>query len=140
MAKVLSTIIGLLVLCIAGLGGWLWMEGSQPIDSQSEEGRNYAQSFKSRITGTCIRLVGSRLGSLSEDADVEDTFRDLCKCTADMTYNEFKDQPPIALVSLVHDSKVQARVAERLEECLERAEIPMLGDAEVREDFDFQGE
>ena len=124
MMKVLLMIIGLLVTSIVGLGGLLWSAGNQSIDPQTETGKNYAQSFKSTINGNCKRFIGSRLGALAEDEEVQDTVRDICECAADMTYNEFKDQPPIKLVSLAQDPKAHAKIEELMQECLDRADIP----------------
>jgi hypothetical protein len=115
MAKVLLMIIGLLVLGIGGLGGLLWNAGNQSID---------AQSFKSAIKGNCNRLMGSQLGRLAEDEEVQDTVKDICKCAADMAYGNFKDQPPIKLVSLTQDPKARAKIKQITLECLERADIP----------------
>src|SRR5215216_4468457 len=124
MMKVLLMIIGLLVLSIAGLGGLLWNAGNQSIDPQTEAGKNYAQSFKSTITGNCNRIVDSQLGALAKDEEVQETIRDICKCAADMTYNNFKDRPPIKLVSLAQDPKAHAKIEEIIQECLDRADIP----------------
>jgi|SRR5687767_2399364 hypothetical protein len=124
MVKVLLMVIGLLVLSIGGLGGLLWNAGSQSIDPQTEAGKNYAQSFKSTITGNCKRFVNSQLGRLAKDEEVQDTVRDICKCAADMTYNNFKDQPPIKLASLVLDPKAHAKMKQITQECLDRADIP----------------
>lgn len=124
MAKVLLMVIGLLVLGIGGLGGLIWTAGNQSIDPQTEAGKNYAQSFKSTITGNCKRLVNSQLGRLAKDEEVQDTVRDICKCAADMTYNNFKDQPPIKLASLALDPKAQAKVKQITQECLDRSDIP----------------
>jgi hypothetical protein len=124
MMKVLLMIIGLLVLSIAGLGGMIWSAGNQSIDPQTEKGKNYAQSFRSTITGNCNRFVDSRLGSLAEDEEVQETVRGICECAADMTYNEFKDEPPIKLISLATDPKAHARITELMQECLDRADIP----------------
>jgi hypothetical protein len=134
MAKVLLMVIGLLVLGIAGLGGLLWNAGSQSIDPQTEAGKNYAQSFKSTITGNCKRLVGWQLGSLSRDEEVQDTVRDVCKCAADMTYGNFKDQPPIKLASLAQDPKARAKMKQIIQECLARADIPT--EYELRQEAD----
>jgi hypothetical protein len=41
-----------------------------------------------------------------------------------MTYNEFKDQPPIKLISLAQDPKAHAKITELMQECLDRADIP----------------
>ena len=124
MVKVLSMIVGLLVLSIGGLGGLLWTAGNQSIDPQTEAGKNYAQSFKSTINGSCKRLVNSQLGPLAKDEEVQDTVRDICKCAADMSYNNFKDQPPIKLASLVLDPKAHAKIKKITQECLDRADIP----------------
>ena len=124
MVKVLLMIIGLLVLSIVVFGGLLWVAGNQSIDPQTEAGKNYAQSFKSTINGNCNRFVGSQLGALAKDEEVQDTVRDVCKCAADMTYNAFKDQPPIKLVSLVKDPKAQTKIQGLMQECLDRADIP----------------
>lgn len=124
MAKVLLMVIGLLVLSIGGLGGLIWKVGNQSIDPGTETGKNYAQSFKSTITGNCKRFVGSQLGPLAKDEEVQDTVRDICECAADMTYNEFKNQPPLQLVSLATDPKAHAKITELMQECLDRADIP----------------
>lgn len=115
MAKVLLMIIGLLVLGIGGLGGLLWNAGNQSID---------AQSFKAAIKGNCSRLLGSQLGRLAEDEEAQDTIKDICKCAADMAYGNFKDQPPIKLISLTQDPKARAKIKQITQECLERADIP----------------
>ena len=124
MMKVLLMVIGLLVLSIAGLGGMIWSAGNQSIDPQTEKGKNYAQSFKSNIKGTCNRFVDSQLGALAENEEVQDTVRDICECAADQTYNEFKDEPPLQLISLASDPKAHARIKELMQECLDRADIP----------------
>jgi hypothetical protein len=143
MMKVLLMIIGLLVMSIVGLGGLLWSAGNQSIDPQTETGKNYAQSFKSTINGNCKRFVDSQLGALAEDEEVQDTVRDICECAADMTYNEFKGQPPIKLVSLAQDPKAHAKITELMQECLDRAEIPRpdeLGETDWADDSDSEEE
>lgn len=144
MMKMLLMIIGFLMLCIAGLGGLLWAAGSQSIDPQTEAGKNYAQSFKSGITGNCNRFVDSQLGALAGDEEVQETVRDICECAADMTYNEFKDQPPIKLVSIANDPKAHAKITELMQECLDRAAIPrpdeLQEEAGLTEESDFQEE
>ena len=144
MMKVLLMIIGLLVLSIAGLGGLIWTAGNQSIDPQSEAGKNYAQSFKSNVTGTCNRFVDARLGALAKDEEVQEIVRDICECAADMSYNEFKDQPPIKLVSLAADEKARAKITELMQECLDRADIPrpdeLGGEADLADEPDYQAE
>ncbi len=124
MVKVLLTVIGLLVLSIAGLGGLVWKAGNQSIDPSSETGKNYAQTFKSTIRGNCNRFVESHVGKLADDEEVQDTVRDICECAADMTYNEFKNEPPLKLVSLATDPKARTKIDELMQECLDRADIP----------------
>lgn len=124
MAKVLLTVIGLLVLSIVGLGGLVWKTGNQSIDPSSETGKNYAQTFKSTIRGNCNRFVDAQLGKLADDSEIQDTVRDICECAADMTYNEFKNEPPLKLVSLATDPKARTKIGELMQECLDRADIP----------------
>jgi hypothetical protein len=124
MAKVLLTVIGLLVLSIVGLGALVWNAGNQSIDPSTETGKNYAQTFKSTIRGNCNGFVGSQLGKLAHDSEVQDTVRDICECAADMTYNEFKNEPPLRLVSLATDPKARTKIGELMQECLDRADIP----------------
>ena len=124
MAKVLLTVIGLLVLSIVGLGVLVWHTGNQSIDPSTETGKNYAQSFKSTIRGSCNRFVDAQLGKLADDSEIQDTVRDICECAADMTYNEFKNEPPIKLVSLATDPKARTKIGELMQECLDRADIP----------------
>lgn len=150
MVKVLLTVIGLLVLSIVGLGGLVWKAGNQSIDPNTETGKNYAQSFKSTVRGNCHRFVDSRLealGSLAEDEDikelVQETARDICDCAADLSYNEFKNESPIQLISLAQDPKGQARIKEIMQECLDRADIPRLEELEqagLSDDSDLEEE
>ena len=142
MMKALLMIIGLLVLSIVGLGGLVWNAGNQSIDPQSEAGKDYAQSFKSTINGNCNRFVGAQLGALAADEEVQDTLRDICKCAADMTYNNFKDEPPLKLVSLAQDPKAHAEIKEIMQECLDRADIPRpeeFEEFEIPEESDSEG-
>jgi len=124
MVKVLLMVIGLLVLSIAGLGGLIWSAGNQSSGPQTEKGQSYAQNLRSTIKGTCNRFVDSQLGRLADDDEIQQTVHDICECAADMTYNEFKDKPPIQLISLATDSKTRGRIKELMQECLDRADIP----------------
>jgi hypothetical protein len=128
MIKVLSMIIGFLVLCIGGLGILLWTAGNQSIDPYTEKGKDYAKTFKASINGTCRGYVRVRLGPLARSEEVMEVTQEICKCAADMTYDSFKHEPPIRLISLVNDSKTQAKAKKIMQECLDRAEIPTAND------------
>jgi hypothetical protein len=136
MIKFLSMLIGLLLLAIAGLGVMVWASGNQTIDPHSQEGRNYAQSFKSSIKGTCKSYVRSALGALTRHEEVQEVVLDICDCAADMTYDAFKNEPPITLISIVNDSKTQAKAKHIIQECLDRAEIP--SEAELLQSADAE--
>lgn len=123
MIKLLSMVIGLLVLGIVGLGAVLWTAGNQTIDPDTDKGKQYAETFKASIKGSCNSFVRMQAGSLAEEADFQDVTLDICECAADLTYDAFKNEPPIKLLSLASDSKTQAKAEEIMQECLDRAGI-----------------
>ena len=116
-------VIGLLVLGIVGLGAVLWTAGNQTIDPDTDKGKQYAETFKVSIKGSCNSFVRMQAGSLAEEADFQDVTLDICECAADLTYDAFKNEPPIKLLSLASDSKTQAKAEEIMQECLDRAGI-----------------
>lgn len=124
MIKLLSMVIGLLVLCIVGFGAVLWTAGNQTIDPDTGKGKEYAQAFKASIKGSCNSFVRMQAGSLAGEEDFQDVTLDICECAADLTYDAFKNEPPIRLLSLASDSKTQAKAEEIMQECLDRANIP----------------
>jgi hypothetical protein len=131
MIKVLSMVIGFLVLCIGGLGMLLWTAGSQSIDPHTEKGKDYARTFKASVNGTCRSYVRVRMGPLADYEMVTELTQEICKCTADMTYDAFKHEPPTRLISLVSDTKFQAKFKKITQECAARSDIPT--EADLRE-------
>ena len=109
--------VGVLVLGVIALAGLGWMAVNKSIDPKTEGGQAYAQSFKREFTESCTREAArSASGSVTED-----DLRQLCACAADLTYEAYKDQPPIKLISIGNDPEVQQKVVGFIKECVERA-------------------
>src|SRR5262245_34633932 len=101
MIKWILVGVAALVLILAGLGaiGWIFM--NRTIDANSASGQAYASSFKKSFADSCAAEAQKAAGSA--DAALQAKFTEMCGCAADATYEAYKDQPPIKLISLSND-------------------------------------
>ena len=117
MFKALLMIIGLLVLSIVGLGAMGWWTMNQTIDPTSESGQTYAVNFKTGIAATCAGGAAMELG-ISAGGD---ELADMCECTAEMTYQAYKNESPAKLIQIANDAATEKKIGSIIQECADRA-------------------
>ncbi len=107
-------VVVLLVVGVVGLG---WMAVNKTIDPDTQTGQAYAEGFKKEFAASCTSEAVKAAGA---DAAMEEKIRELCKCGAEATYEAYKDQPPIKLISISSDPEAQQRIGDIMQECAER--------------------
>jgi hypothetical protein len=110
-----ASVVVLLIVGVVGLG---WMAVNKTIDPNTQTGQAYAEGFKKEFVASCTSEAIKAAGG---DAAIEEKIRELCKCGAEATYEQYKDQPPIKLIAISDDPEAQQRIGEIMQECAERA-------------------
>ena len=117
MFKALLMIIGLLVMSVVGLGAMGWWTMNQTIDPTSDSGQTYAVNFKAGIATTCAGGVAREMGIYAGG----DELADMCECTAEMTYQAYKNEPPAKLLQIANEPATQTKIGKIVQECADRA-------------------
>jgi hypothetical protein len=110
--------VGVLVLLVIGVAGLGWVAANRSIDPNTQTGQAYAEGFKKEFAESCISEAVKAAGA---DAALEQQIRELCECGAEATYDEYKDEPPIKLISIGTDPEAQQRISEIMQDCAEQA-------------------
>jgi hypothetical protein len=121
MLKWILICIGALVVILLGIGGYAWIVMNRPMDQNSAMGRAYEDNFKKEFVSGCETNAAKAAGNV--DATMQAKFAVMCSCAADATYEEYKDQPPIKLITLADDPEAQQKIQTTMRQCAQQAGI-----------------
>ena len=119
MVKWILIGVGAVVAIIAVIGVFGWITMNRPIDPNSASGQAYAESFKKSFVESCIAEAARSVGN--PDATLQAKLESMCGCAGDATYEAYKDQPPVKLISLSSDPDAQQQITAIMQQCAHQA-------------------
>jgi len=119
MGKWILIGVGAVIAIVAVLGVFGWVTMNRPIDPNSTSGQAYAEGFKKTFVESCVVQAVKSVGN--PDAAMQTKLETMCTCAGDATYEAYKDQPPVKLISLSSDPDAQQQITAIMQQCAHEA-------------------